>query len=177
MKPKLLLHVCCGPCSTYVIEELSSDYDVVCFFYNPSIWPGDEYLRRLKDAKEYCALKGIRFIEGKNDHSVWKMLIKGLESEPERGKRCHVCIKDRLKETARKAKGLGFKFFSSTLSISPHKDYDLIKECGNSIASDERLDFIDTDFSSGFMLSVKMSKEYGMYRQKYCGCEFSTNNY
>lgn len=175
MKPKLLLHVCCGPCSTYVIEDLSEDYEVVCYFYNPSIYPDSEYEKRLGEAKKYCSDKGVRFISGDYNYLSWKKGVKGLENEPECGKRCQKCIKDRMIATAKKAKELEIEFFSSTLSISPHKDFKFIKKCCNNIAKEFGLCFVDKDFSSGFLDSVKISKKYGLYRQNYCGCEFSFN--
>ena len=183
LKPRLLLHSCCGPCSTSVIERLSQDYSITVFYFNPCITDREEYEIRKENQMAFIRefnKKGnpsdiIQFIEGDYCPEEYLELVKGLENEPEGGKRCHVCFRQRLTETAKKAKDLEFDLFTTTLTVSPHKNYQLISSIAMEIAEETDTVFLDMDFKkkAGFQRSVQLAKEYGLYRQDYCGCEFS----
>lgn len=169
---KLLLHVCCGPCSTHVIDELK-DNEMTLFFYNPNIYPRDEYLRRLEAASKVADKKNIHFIDGDYDQETWDDYVKGYEKEPEGGKRCELCFEYRLRKTAEYARKNGFDTFATTLTISPHKDAKKIHAIGKAQEKEHGVSFLESDFKKGFKESVEMSKELGLYRQNYCGCRFS----
>lgn len=175
-KPTVLLHACCGPCSTACVERLLPDYQVTLYYYNPNITDREEYLKRRDTLLQFLEDYGqpIKFIEGDYDTELWLDMTKELKDEPERGKRCDVCFSMRLAKTAEKAKELGFDYFTTTMSVSPHKNYAKIYELGKSLESDDTR-FLDIDFKkkNGFARSVEMSKEYGMYRQNFCGCEYA----
>lgn len=177
--PSLLLHSCCAPCSSYVLLYLSDYFKITVFYFNPNIAPQEEYQKRLLEQKKFIkkiAVKNpVDFIEGDYDHSEFLEIAKGLESEPECGKRCHACYGLRLNETARLAKEMGFDFFTTTLSVSPHKNAAKINEIGLNAAKLFGADFLCADFKkkNGYKRSVELSKEYNLYRQDYCGCEFS----
>lgn len=175
-KPKLLLHSCCGPCSTSVLERLLDDYDITVFFYNPNITDPEEYEKRKASQINFLNSygKSIDFMEGDYDVESFYKGVKGLENEPEGGRRCIKCFRLRLKETAKMAKMLGIKNFSTTLSVSPHKSYQDIKAIGTEY-EEKDLNFLKEDFKKkdGFSRSIQLSKEYGLYRQSYCGCKFS----
>jgi hypothetical protein len=175
---RLLLHSCCGPCSTSVLEQLLEEFDVSVFFYNPNIFPEEEYRQRLKSQRDYCERKCVQIIEDPYDHESWLKMVKGMENEPEGGKRCHVCFEMRRRETAIRAKSGLYDVFTSTLSVSPHKNYEQISEIGRSLAREHNLIFLDRDFKkrNGFKRSIEISKEFYLYRQNYCGCEFSSNH-
>ena len=182
-KPSLLLHSCCGPCSTSVIEQLAGEYVLTVFYYNPCITDEEEYVKRRSTQKEFIRIYNekhpsqdpVRFIEGKYQPLSFLKLAENLEDEPEGGKRCALCFEQRLEKTAETAKIHGFDYFTTTLSVSPHKDHDMISEIGRRIALKYGLSFLDRDFKKkdGFKRSIEMSKEYGLYRQDYCGCRFS----
>ena len=170
MKPKLLLHVCCAPCSTHCIELLKEDYDVTLFFSNPNISPKEEYEKRLENARKVSTVYETPLVEGKYDHKVWLDFIAGLEDEPEKGRRCHRCFPFNLKRAADYANENNFDYFTTTLTISPHKDSKSIFEIGNMLGNFLELDFKKND---GFKKSLSLSEEYDLYLQDYCGCEFS----
>ena len=182
-KPDLLLHSCCGPCSTAVIERLAPDYNVTVFYYNPCITDVDEYEKRkenqIKFINEYNKNTdnqfGIKYVEGKYDPERYFELTEGYEAEPEGGARCTICFRMRLDETACVAKEKGFPLFATTLTVSPHKNYPLISEIGQQAACKYGVEFLDLDFKkkAGFQRSIQLSKEYGLYRQNYCGCVYS----
>jgi predicted adenine nucleotide alpha hydrolase (AANH) superfamily ATPase len=174
-KPRLLLHVCCAPCSTHVIEKLREDYELGCFFYGPNIHPEEEYEKRLKESREYCAAQGIEFLEGDYDSEVWLEAVKGHEDDEEGGGRCKICYRYRLQRTAEEAKNEGYDSFTTTLTVSPRKDADLINEIGEEIGESDDLTFITENFKKkhGYQISVQMSKDHGLHRQDYCGCVFS----
>ncbi|MDD3284784.1 MAG: epoxyqueuosine reductase QueH [Patescibacteria group bacterium] len=174
---KLLLHVCCAPCSAYVIQQLQKDYDVNLFYFNPNICPESEYEIRKNESQRYAKNLEIEFIENKIDHNIWLKKIEGLENEPERGRRCLVCYKYRLEETAKYAKDNGFDIFTTTLSISPHKSSEIINLVGNEISKQIGVEYLQADWKKdgGFQKSCEISKENKFYRQQYCGCEFSIN--
>ncbi len=171
----MLLHVCCAPCSTHVIETLRDEYDLLCFFYNPNIHPDEEYERRLGEMCRYAAKTGIMFIPGKYDPERWLALTESLKEEKEGGKRCDVCYRVRLEETARFAQKAGCDRFATTLSISPRKKASVINRIGEELAETHELAFMEADFKKGdgFKRSVELSKGEGMYRQDYCGCVYS----
>ena len=172
---KILLHSCCAPCSAHVIKELQKEYEVTLFYFNPNIFPQEEYQKRLKEAKDYLQKIKVDLIEGEYDHDLWLEQIKGYENEPERGKRCHICYRYRLEKTAVQAKELGSDVFCSTLSISPHKDAEMINKIGQELSEKHKIGYLESDWKKqeGFKKACDISKEEGFYRQEYCGCEFS----
>jgi len=179
---RLLLHTCCAPCLTSVYEQLHDTYEVAVFWYNPSIWPKKEHDKRLKVLTEYCKEHYIKLYIGdykySEEHKFWKESIKGLESEPERDKRCEICYKIRLEATAWVALEKHFDLFASELSVSPHKDAKILNELGSAISKEVGVEYLKNDFKrgDGFKRSVEISKECGLYRQNYCGCEYSTRD-
>ncbi len=174
---KILLHSCCAPCACYPLRELlSQGYQVTLFYYNPNIHPFEEYRARLAELKNYLAKLGnLELIEGDYEVEKWFKLIKGLEHEPERGKRCDICYRMRLERTAQLAKQKKFDYFGSTLSISPHKKADVISRLGEELAAKYQIKFFDRDWKKkdGFKISCQISREENFYRQDYCGCIFS----
>lgn len=174
-KEKILLHTCCAPCSTYVIDRLSSIYTITALFYNPNIQPEDEYTKRFQAMKKFCKLKKTELLEFHYDVNFWIESIKGLENEPEGGRRCSICFEVRLRKAAEIAVHKGFKGFATTLSVSPHKNAKLINTIGTHMAGQFGLHFLEYDFKKGdgFKKCCELSRLYGLYRQKYCGCLFS----
>ena len=176
----ILLHTCCSPCACHPIKKLADQgYQVTLFYYNPNIHPTDEYQLRLNELKKYLnKLKNIKIIEGKYEPKKWFELIKGLEDEPEKGKRCDICYQMRLAETAKIARGKRFDYFGSTLSISPHKKAVKISELGNIIAKEYGVKFFDKDWKKmeGFKQACLIAKQENFYRQDYCGCVYSKTN-
>lgn len=172
---KLLLHICCAPCSTEVIERLSTQYEVTGFFYNPNIHPKREYQSRLSELERFSGKAGFRVICSDYDVKGWFKRVKGLEKEPEGGKRCEICFRLRLEETAKAAKKGGFDIFTTTLTISPHKDAKVINTIGKDLEKTHGISFLAADFKKkdGFKKSVEHSKKHGLLRQDYCGCIFS----
>lgn len=172
---KLLLHSCCGPCSTWVIEVLKRDYDLTIFYTNSNIYPHSEYQKRLEEQKRYAKIVGIDVIEDVYDEKEFLQFVKGLEFEKEGGERCKKCFEFRLKRTAKFAKENNFEIFSTTLTVSPHKDFEIINQIGKEIADMNHLEFLEGNFKkqNGFKNSIEISKKYDIYRQNYCGCRFS----
>ncbi len=186
---KLLLHICCGPCSIYVFNVLSSEFKVQSFFYNPNIHPKEEYLKRKKCLKEYTQHDSLQVIWGKYEPRKYfeKVLrvtevtnVTKITKEIEKGKinvpkeiRCPVCYRLRLEKTAYKASKLGFDYFTTTLLQSPYQDLKKIKEIGDKQAKKYGVKFYFEDFTSGFRSGQQKAKEFNLYRQKYCGCIFS----
>ncbi len=175
MKPKLLLHICCGPCSTEVIRRLKDDYEVVGFFYNPNICPEEEYSKRLMEVQRISALWRVLVDVGPYDHERFLAAARGLEAEPEGGKRCLACYRLRLEEAARRAAGNGCTHLATTLTIAPMKRAAVINSIGHEAAAQHGLVFIQEDWKKrdGFKRSIELSRDLGLYRQHYCGCEFS----
>ncbi len=179
--PSLLLHSCCGPCSSYVLEYLSEYFLITVFYYNPNIYPPEEFNIRSKEQERFIkefgehAKNPIRFIEGKYESDRFYAISKGLENEPERGRRCHLCYRLRLFEAAKYAAEHGFRYVTTTLSISPLKDAQALNRIGEEAAKEYGIEYLYSDFKkkNGFKRSTELSAEYGMYRQDYCGCEFS----
>ena len=198
---KILMHCCCGPCSSACIERLAPDYDITLFFYNPCIDDAAEYEKRkenllkLVDAINSNGYVGgventegvgdseitplqygpVKVVEGKYDPENYLEAVKGLEGEPEGGARCAVCFRMRLQESARYAKEKSFDGFTTTLTVSPHKNYRVISEIGREVAEEVGIEYYPFDFKKkdGFLHSIRLSKAYGLYRQDYCGCGFS----
>ena len=178
-KPRLLLQSCCGPCSSYVLEYLTRYFRVTVLYYNPNIQPRSEYDRRLYWQRELirqlptpepvellaCDYDGQRYIDA----------VHGLEREPEGGARCTVCFRLRLEETARQARAHGFDYFGTTLTVSPHKDAQRLNAIGAELAQQYGVRWLPSDFKKreGYKRSIELSKQYGLYRQEYCGCLYS----
>ena len=177
--PSLLLHSCCGPCSSYCIEYLSQFFSITVFYYNPNIYPDEEYYHRVKEQQrfinEFPAKHKVSFIEGDYDTDRFYEMAKGLENEPEKGARCHKCYDLRLRRTAEVALEKGFDFFTTTLTISPMKDSQVLNEIGIRICEEVGVLWLPSDFKKkeGYKRSTELSAEYDMYRQDYCGCVFS----
>ena len=182
-KPTMLLHSCCGPCSTAVIERLIDRYELTVYFYNPNITNEGEYEKRLDTERKFIEAynaklpcdHNVRLIEGPYEPESFLLYIKGLEDEPENGKRCIKCFELRMKKTAAEAERLGFEAFTTTLSVSPHKNTKQINEIGYKLEKEFSPAFLDESFKKkdGFKRSTELSREYGLYRQNYCGCIFS----
>jgi predicted adenine nucleotide alpha hydrolase (AANH) superfamily ATPase len=173
---KLLLHICCAGCGAYVSQVLKEEgYSVVLYFYNPNIFPEDEQKMRLGEVKKVAQEFGLEYIIGDYDHSAWLEKVKDLELEPEKGKRCLVCYRDRLESAAKAARAKNFRCFASTLSVSPHKLAGEISRIGNELAAQYDVEFLDRDFKKkdGFKQATILSRQLGIKRQDYCGCEFS----
>ncbi|MDH5510053.1 MAG: epoxyqueuosine reductase QueH [Nitrospinota bacterium] len=174
-RPRLLLHICCAPCSAYMTKKLEMEYDLILYFYNPNIHPAEEYIKRKEEAETWARREGLCFMEEEPDVGEWFQKTSGLEGEPERGARCQVCFQARLSRAAAKAVELGIPYFGTVLSVSPHKDAAVINRVGVRLGEDAGLDFIEADFKKkdGFKLSMAKAKQTGMYRQDYCGCVHS----
>ncbi|MEA3328748.1 MAG: epoxyqueuosine reductase QueH [Candidatus Omnitrophota bacterium] len=170
---KILLHICCAVCASACIEKLREEGNQVSgFFYNPNIHPEPEYLKRLNDLENFAKRLNFPFFIGKYDVGAWFKLTKGLEEEPEGRKRCEICFRTRLDETRRFAKQEGFDGFTTTLTVSPHKNSEAINRIGKTLAGSF---FLERDFKKrdGFRRAIELSKKYRLYRQTYCGCIFS----
>lgn len=173
----MLLHVCCSSCGSAVLEALAPQFDVRPFYYNPNIYPRDEYERRRSDFEVLCRHFGVDGLTGPYDNERWFEFVRGLEAEPEGGERCGVCFRMRLRETARMARERGCSCFASTLSVSPHKDAERINRIGEEAGREYSVGFLKEDFKKcgGFKRSCELSRELGFYRQNYCGCVYSRN--
>lgn len=181
MKKKMLLHSCCGPCSTACIDRLKEDYDLTVFYYNPNIYPLEEYLHRLREQSRYAKESGlnIEVLDGTyDDNKKFYEAFCGLENEKEGGARCNVCFALRLEKTARYAKENGYDIFATTLTVSPHKNATLINQIGSKLGDKYGIEYLVADFKKkdGFLNSIKLSKQYNLYRQNYCGCKFSKHD-
>ena len=177
-RPKLLLHSCCAPCSSYVLEYLSQYFQITVLYYNPNIYPEEEYFKRVEEQKSFIERflgDSAGFIEGTFESDKFYKMAKGMEDLSEGGERCFRCYELRLKEAARYAKELKMDYFTTTLSISPLKNADKLNEIGERLAEEYGVTYLTSDFKkkNGYKRSVELSKEYGMYRQDYCGCVFS----
>ena len=172
---KLLLHVCCAPCSTHVIETLKKDYNLTLFFYNPNIEPIDEYEKRLESTERYAKELKLPLIVGDYDNLEWHNAVKGHEDDKEGGERCSICFKYRLKKTTQLAKEKNFDLFTTTLTISPFKNAEMINKIGNELKEKHNIEFLKSNFKkqNGYLYSIELSKKYNLYRQHYCGCLYS----
>lgn len=181
-RPALLLHACCAPCSSYVLEYLSRYFRITAFYYNPNISPKSEYERRTEELKrligEMPLPSDVELITGDYAAELFYRAVKGLEKEPEGGKRCEVCFRLRLEEAARIAKEGEFDYFTTTLSISPHKNAKVLNEIGQEMAEKYQVSWLPSDFKKkgGFLRSIELSSQYSLYRQDYCGCIYSIRN-
>lgn len=177
-KKKILLHACCAPCLTYSAQKLCTDgYKPVVYFYNPNIQPFEEYNKRRDEIQRFCEQNDYELFieESADEESFWLEEVKGMENEPEGGQRCAACFEFRLKKTAQYAKEQGFDLFTTTLTISPHKNSKVIFDIGEKIAKEHGIDFLCENFkkNDGFKKSLDLSKQYNLFRQNYCGCAFS----
>lgn len=179
--PTLLMHSCCAPCSSYCLEYLSNYFRITVFYYNPNIYPDEEYYKRVEEQKYFIerlpAKYSISFMEGEYDKQRFYEMAKGLEDCKEGGERCFKCYELRLRESAEMAKKLGMDYFTTTLSISPLKNAAKLNEIGDRLAEEYKISYLNSDFKkkNGYKRSVEISAEYDMYRQYYCGCVFSKN--
>ncbi len=175
-RPRLLLQGCCGPCSSYVLEYLTQYFDITLLFYNPNIRPEAEYDKRLAALRELLAkmptASPVKVIEPGWRGREFMDAVKGLEKEPEGGARCPVCFRLRLEETARLAAEGQFDFFGTTLTVSPHKNAPLLNAIGQALSARYGVAWLPSDFKkrNGYLRSIQLSKQYGIYRQEYCGC-------
>jgi epoxyqueuosine reductase len=174
-RPRLLLHCCCGPCATAVVERLREGHDLALYWFNPNIQPEEEYARRLAAMRTLAEAVGLPLHVEEGGEEEWERAVAGLEDEPEGGARCDVCFRVRLEQAAAKAAELGCEAVAATLSISPHKDAERINSAGHAASQAQGLTFLAEDFKSagGFQRSVELAKQFGLYRQRYCGCLFS----
>ena len=177
--PRLLLHSCCAPCSSYVIEYLSDYFEITVFYYNPNLYPDNEYEIRSAEQKrfigEFKAKNPLSYIDVPFAPDEFYGRVKGLEKEKEGGKRCEKCFELRLEKTADLAREKGFDYFATTLTISPMKNAALINEIGNRLEKECGVKYLASDFKkkNGFKRSTELSRQYNLYRQDYCGCVFS----
>ena len=178
-RPRLLLQSCCGPCSSYVLEALTPFFRVTVLYYNPNIQPRAEYDLRLENQRKIIAAlptpSAVDILECDYDGEKYDAAVKGLESEPEGGARCTVCFRLRLEETAKRASELGYDWFCTTLTVSPHKDAERLNQIGKALGERYGVPFLPSDFKKreGYKRSIQLSNEYGLYRQDYCGCLYS----
>ncbi len=181
-KPNLLLHCCCAPCSSYVLEYLCNYFDITVYFYNPNITEAQEYDKRSQELvrliDEMLPDKGIKFIYAEYEPTEFTTISKGLENEPEGGIRCHKCYRLRLEKTAQEAVKSNFDYFTTTLSVSPHKNAQALNEIGKELAQNYNISYLFSDFKkrNGYKRSCELSEIYKLYRQNYCGCIYSKLN-
>jgi len=177
--PKLLLHSCCAPCSSYVISYLSEFFDITIFYYNPNISPKEEYEKRKEEQirliNEMPTKNKVSILDCDYDNDLYEKTISGLEKEPEGGRRCYKCFMLRLDKTAKEAKDNNFDYFSTTLSVSPYKNSKVLNEIGIELQDKYNIKWLYSDFKKkdGYKKSILLSKEYNLYRQNYCGCKYS----
>lgn len=177
--PRLMLHSCCAPCSSYVIEYLNPYFNITVLYYNPNISPVEEYEKRkaeqIRFIKEFDSVNPVHICDCDYDGKKYEEAIKGLENEPESGLRCVKCFYLRLEETAKTAKKLNFDYFCTTLSISPLKNAELLNKIGKNLSEKYDIKYLPSDFKKreGYKRSVELSKKYNLYRQNFCGCVYS----
>ena len=177
--PSLLLHACCAPCSSYVLEYLASHFHITVFFYNPNISPAEEYEKRVKELHRLVSQLPVKYpvqvIDGVSEPEKFYTMAKGLEDVPEGGERCFACYRLRLEEAAKIARQEGFDYFTTTLSISPMKNAEKLNEIGQELSGIYKTPYLLSDFKkkNGYKRSIELSREYDLYRQDYCGCVFS----
>ncbi len=177
IKPTLLLHACCAPCSSHTLLYLCDFFRITLYFFNPNIAPESEYIYRREELKRLVSELGldVDIIDEDYDSAPFYALAKGYEDLPERGERCRRCIEYRLRKTAERAKMLNSDYFTTTLTISPHKDCEFINQCGGKLSEEFGISYLFSDFKKhdGYKHSIELSKEYNLYRQDYCGCVYS----
>lgn len=174
-KPKLLLHSCCGPCSTAVLEKISDYFKIYVLFYNPNIYPKSEYIKRKNEQIRLLKILDIQMIDCDYDTKTYETVVKGYENEKEGFKRCECCIEHRMRKTALFAKENDFDYFGTTLTVSPHKNSEFINMIGGKLEMDYGIKYLYSDFKkeNGYLRSIELSKQYDLYRQNYCGCVYS----
>ena len=178
-RQKLLLHVCCAPCSSHVLELLNEAYDITAFFYNPNITLQEEYQKRMEELRRFVGeapfAKTVTVVDGEYAPELFFEMSEGLENEPERGSRCYKCYELRMRRSAEYAKEHGYDIFTTTLSISPHKNAAWLNEIGERLSKEIGIEYLYSDFKkkNGYSRSIQLSKEYNLYRQDYCGCIYS----
>ena len=178
----LLLHACCAPCSSTVLERLGNFFNISILYYNPNITNKDEYEKRLEEIRKFTSSFDTKYpievISGRYEPKEFFDIARGLENEPERGKRCYKCYELRLRETAKIAKEKGFDYFTTTLSLSPYKDAKWINEIGEELEKELEVKFLYSDFKkkNGYKRSIELSNEFNLYRQDYCGCVYSVRD-
>ncbi len=179
MVPKLLLHSCCAPCSSYTLEYLSQYFEITVFYYNPNIFPEEEYYKRVEEQQRFITQlptkHPVHFVEGAYDTERFYAMAKGLEQVPEGGERCFKCYELRLREAAKMAKEGNYDYFATTLTISPLKNAEKLNEIGEQLAKEYGVTHLPSDFKkrNGYKRSTELSAQYGLYRQDYCGCVYS----
>lgn len=177
--PTLLLHSCCAPCSSYVIEYLSNYFKITILYYNPNISPQEEYEKRKEEQIRLIhnlpTKNKVNIMDCDYDNNLYEKTIKGLEKEPEKGSRCTKCFELRLNKTASLAKENNYDYFGTTLTISPYKNANLLNEIGKHLEQQYNITFLYSDFkkNNGYKRSIELSKIYNLYRQNYCGCKYS----
>lgn len=177
--PRLLLHSCCAPCSSYVLEYLTEYFDITVYYYNPNISPMGEYEKRIAEQKRLISemkfKNSVSFIEGTYNHDEFISLTRGLENLPEGGERCSLCYEMRLEAAAQKAAEINADYFTTTLSVSPYKNTAKLNTIGLKLAMEYGIPYLVSDFkkNNGYKRSIELSTEYGLYRQNFCGCIFS----
>ena len=180
-KPKLLLHSCCGPCSSYVITYLINYFDITIYYYNPNIEPKEEYLKRKNEQIRLIKemnFANLNYLDCDYDNETYQKFIKGHENDKEGGHRCHLCYELRLEKTCEEAIKGNFEYFGTTLTVSPYKNANILNQIGEKIANINNIKWFYSDFKKkdGYKKSIEFSKYYELYRQDYCGCLFSKNN-
>ena len=180
--PSVLIHSCCAPCSSYVIEYLSKYLAITILYYNPNISPKSEYLKRKKEQirliNSMPTIHSVKIMDCDYDNDIYEKNIRGLENEPERGNRCSVCFKLRLEQTALLASQNHFDYFATTLTVSPYKNASVINYIGIEVSKKYSIPYLVSDFkkSNGYKRSIELSHTYNLYRQNYCGCKYSKIN-
>lgn len=176
-RKKLLLHSCCGPCSTYVLEALRKYFDITVYFYNPNIFPEAEFKKRANTQRKFIEAfdSSINFIEEYYDSKEYDLAIKGYEMLPEKSERCFHCYRFRIEKTFEKAKELNFDYVCTTISVSKHKNVEYVLKTGKALEEKFNIKFLISDFkkNSGYQRTIELSKEFDLYRQDYCGCKYS----
>lgn len=177
-RPTLLLHACCAPCSSYVLEYLSKIFDITLFYYNPNISPEEEFSKRLSELENFCERAGysdVSIFSPNYDAREFFDAVRGMEALPEGGERCRICYELRLRRCAEMARDGGFDYFTTTLSISPYKNAVWLNEIGGALEAEYGVPYLYSDFKkkNGYRRSIELSAEYGLYRQDYCGCIYS----
>ena len=177
-KKTLLLHSCCGPCSSYVLSYLKEEFDITLVYYNPNIYPRREYYKRYNEKKSLIKEMfndEIKIMNCNYIPLVYYSKVYKNKKDKEGGSRCHICYKLRMEKTAKLAKKHGFDFFTTTLSVSPYKNSDVLNEIGKSLEEKYHVNYLEYNFKKkdGYKKSIEYSKEYNLYRQNYCGCKYS----
>lgn len=177
-KPKLLLHSCCGPCSSYVITYLKDYFDITILYYNPNIEPKSEYEKRKSEQIRLIKelnLPNVRILDIDYDNDTYREYIKGHEEDKEGGERCHLCYRLRLEKCAKVAKENNYEYFGTTLTVSPYKNAEVLNKIGEELSSIYNIKWLYSDFKKkdGYKKSIELSHKYNLYRQDYCGCDFS----